>query len=366
MRYLALDFFRGLTIALMIVVNTPGTWEHVYAPLRHAAWNGCTPTDLVFPFFLFIVGVASWFTFSKFNRQLSPELTKKILRRTALIFLVGMALNAFPFIGKNWAEFRIMGVLQRIGLAYGMAAFVCVLLPLRYLPWAVATLLLGYWGVLWAGGGLDPFSKEGNLVRLVDIALLGEKHIYQKYGLPFDPEGLLSTIPAAVNAILGYLCGSWIAAKSDDKKGLVFDLLQYGVFLAAAGFAWGFLFPINKPIWTSSYVLYTSGLAMIVLSACIWIFDVKNNQAPARPFLVFGANALFAYVMSSLVAKILNLIHYTDASGQQQGGMAWLYEHLFKPIESGAFGSLLFALCYTALIWLLSWLLYRKNIFIKL
>lgn len=366
MRYLSLDFFRGLTIALMIVVNTPGTSEHVFAPLRHAAWNGCTPTDLVFPFFLFIVGVALWFSFSKFNRQLSAPLAQKILRRSALIFLIGVLLNAYPFVGKNWAEFRIMGVLQRIGLAYGIAAFLCVLLPRRALIYSAAGILLGYWALLWLGGGDAPFSKEGNLVRQVDMLILGPTHIYQKYGLPFDPEGLLSTLPAAVTAILGYLCGSWIAERGDNTRQLSLDLLMYGVVTGAIGLLWDPFFPINKPIWTSSYVLYTGGLALILLAACIWLFDIQGWRKPAQPFLVFGANPLFAYVLSGLLVKTLNLYKYTDEAGQTHGGQYWIYKTVFAPIEGGAFGSLFFALSYTLIIWLICWILYKQKIYIKI
>ena len=366
MRYLSLDFFRGLTIALMIVVNTPGTYAHVYAPLRHAPWHGCTPTDLVFPFFLFIVGVALWFSFSKFNQQLSTALTKKILRRSILIFLVGTALAAYPFFGKNWAEFRIMGVLQRIGLAYGIAAFLCVALSRRALVGAVATMLLGYWAALWLGGGADPFSKETNLVRQVDLLFLGAAHVYQKYGLPFDPEGLLSTIPAAATTILGYLSGSLIAAKGDDKKGLILDLLTYGAILGAVGLLWDLVFPINKPIWTSSYVLYAGGLAMILLSACIWFFDLKKWQAPAKPFLVFGANPLFAFVLSGLLLKTINLYKYVDVEGKTRAGQYWLYKTFFAPLDGGEFGSLLFALAYMAFIWAVCWVPYKRKIYIKI
>lgn len=366
MRYLSLDFFRGLTIALMIVVNTPGTHEYVYAPLRHAPWHGCTPTDLVFPFFLFIVGVALWFSFSKFNQQMSPTLAKKILRRSALIFLVGLGLTAYPFFGKNWAEFRVMGVLQRIGLAYGIAAFLCIALSRRALIGTAAAMLLGYWAALWLGGGDDPFSKETNLVRQVDILLLGTAHVYQKYGLPFDPEGLLSTIPAAVTTILGYWSGSLIAAKGEDKKGLIVDLLTYGVALGAGGLLWDLVFPINKPIWTSSYVLYTGGLAMILLSACIWVFDLKNWQKPAKPFLVFGANPLFAFVLSGLLVKTMNLYKYVDGEGKTQAGQYWLYKTFFAPMNGGKFGSLLFALSYATLIWAVCWILYKRKIYIKI
>ncbi len=366
MRYLSLDFFRGLTIALMIVVNTPGTWEHVYAPLRHAKWHGCTPTDLVFPFFLFIVGVAVWFSFSKFNQQLTPTLTRKILRRTALIFLIGLALNAYPFYDKNWSELRIMGVLQRIALAYGLAAFLCVLLKKKQLVGAAGVLLVGYWAAMWFGGGGHPYSLEDNLARYIDLAVFTAPHLYKGFGIPFDPEGLFSTLPSAVTVILGYLTGSLIAEKGANKGDLIYDLLWYGTTLGAFGLLWSLTFPINKPLWTSSYVLYVGGLAMIFLAVCVWALDVKGWRSIAKPFLVFGANPLFAYVLSGVVVKTLAFIKYTDAAGETHGGSYWIYKNIFYPIESAELGSLLFALAYTALIWALCWVLYRRKIFVKI
>lgn len=366
MRYLSLDFFRGLTVALMIVVNTPGTWEHVYAPLRHAKWHGCTPTDLVFPFFLFIVGVAIWFSFSKFNQQLSPALTRKILRRTALIFLIGLALNAYPFYNKSWSELRIMGVLQRIALAYGAAAFLCVWLKKKHLAIAAGVLLVGYWAAMWLSGGGHPFSLEDNLVRHIDLAVFTAPHLYKGYGIPFDPEGLFSTLPAVVTVILGYLTGALIAQRGEQKSDLMLDLLWYGTTLGAAGLLWGLIFPVNKPIWTSSYVLYTSGLAMIFLAFCVWVFDVKRWQSAAKPFLVFGANPLFAYVLAGLVVKTLALFKYTDAKGETRNGPYWIYKNLFYPIDAAELGSLLFALTYTAVIWAVCWVLYRRKIFVKI
>jgi predicted acyltransferase len=376
MRYLSLDFFRGLTIALMIVVNNPGSWSHVYAPLRHAAWHGCTPTDLVFPFFLFIVGVALWFNFSKVNEQFTPSVGWKIARRAALIFLVGLALNAYPFFDKNWHELRIMGVLQRIGIAFGVAGFLCVLLPRKILPWAAGALLGGYWLAMWYFGGEDPYSKETNLVRQLDLALLGENHLYKKFGVPFDPEGLFSTLPASVNVMLGYLTGSWITAANnriadnntvEEKQNLCLQLLRNGVVIGIAGLVWNEFFPINKPLWTSSYVLYTCGLAMIFLSACIWMFDIKAWKKIAQPFVVFGSNPLFAFVMSGLVVKTLNIFKHTEEGSKLViTPTMQIYENIFAKINGGELGSLLYAIAYTAFIWLMCWVLYKRRIFIKL
>ena len=217
-RYLAIDFFRGLTIALMIIVNTPGDWEAVFAPLRHAEWHGCTLADWIFPFFLYIVGVSAWFSFEKYHQKLSPVLARKILRRAGLIFLIGVALNAYPFVHTNWPELRIMGVMQRIGLAYGLAAFLCLSLNKKQLVIASGLLLAGYWAALWFGGTGDPYSIETNLVRQIDIAVLGAAHLNHGISIPFESEGLLSTLPAVVTVVIGYLTGGLIANKKQDKK----------------------------------------------------------------------------------------------------------------------------------------------------
>jgi predicted acyltransferase len=366
MRYLSLDFFRGLTIALMIVVNTPGTWEHVYAPLRHAKWHGCTPTDLVFPFFLFIVGVASWFSFSKLGDQPASVLAKKIVRRTVLIFLIGLALNAYPFFNADWSTLRIMGVLQRIALAYGAGAFLCVFLPRQRLPFVAAAILTGYWLAMWLGATGDPYALETNLARRIDLALLTAPHLYKGFGIPFDPEGLFSTLPAAVTVMAGYWTGSIINAKGDDRAGLVLELFRFGVIAGVAGLLFDLIFPINKPLWTSSYVLYTAGLALIFLAFCIWALDIRGWQAPARPFLVFGANPLFAYVLAGVLVKTLLQIKYADASGEARSLFSLIYKNVFYPINNAEFGSLLFALCYATLIWSVCWVLWKKKIFIKI
>ncbi|HMX39634.1 MAG TPA: hypothetical protein PKD78_04870, partial [Saprospiraceae bacterium] len=222
-----------------------------------------------------------------------------------------------------------------------------------------------------------------NLPRLIDLQVLTGRHMYGGFGIAFDPEGLLATVPAAVTLIIGYLAGSLIGQHSpaqpaaDGDEGaaapaaahpyaLLHDLMWYGTTLGAAGLLWGLVFPINKPLWTSSYVLYAGGLSMIALAACIWALDFKGWTRLAKPFLVFGANPLFAFVLSGLLLKTINLLKYTDEGGMTRNGQHWLYQHLFYPIQQGEFGSLLYALAYTALIWLLCWVLYRRKIFIKI
>jgi predicted acyltransferase len=364
-RSLALDVFRGATIAAMILVNTPGSWAHVYGPLRHAAWHGATPTDLIFPFFLFVVGTAMWFSFAKFDYRLSGALTKKILRRVALIFLVGLFLSAYPFTGELVTNLRVMGVLQRIALAYGLAAFLVLLLEPRKLILASAAILLGYWGLLWALGGPDPYALETNLVRQVDLAIFGERHVWRGFGIPFDPEGLLSTLPAVVTVIMGFFAGRWIT--TTERKEAVLMMFLAGTLLIVGGLIWDMAFPINKPLWTSSYVLYTGGIAFATLAWFIWVIDVKGSTWWTMPLRVYGLNPLFAFVLSGVLARTLTrLIHVPVGDGQTITGYQWLYSRIFEPLAGPMNGSLLFAIFMVVLIWLVVLPLYRKNILIKI
>ena len=362
-RLVALDVFRGMTILLMIVVNTPGTWNHVFAPLRHSAWHGCTPTDLVFPFFMFIVGVAMWFSFRKYGHSLNSAAFLKILKRTALIFLIGLFLNAYPRF--DFAHLRIMGVLQRIALAYGFAAIAILLLKPTG-RWILAfVILIGYWVLMWALGGSDPYSLEGNFASKVDLAIFGADHVYKGFGIPFDPEGLLSTLPAIVSVIFGYMTGGMIGT-TDNKKDVTYKLLLWGAFSVVIALVWNIFFPINKPLWTSSYVLYTVGLGMISLSILIWIIDIKGWKKWAHPFLVYGMNPLILFVLSGLWVKTLFIIQI-PVDGETLNGYAWLYQKVFVPIGGpGNFGSFLFAFFHGVLFWLVGYIMYRKKIFVKI
>jgi predicted acyltransferase len=364
-RLMALDAFRGLTIAAMITVNTPGSWSHVYAPLLHSKWHGCTPTDLVFPFFLFAVGVAMFFAFGKFNHELSADAGKKILKRTVLIFGIGLLMNAFPFVHINMENLRIMGVLQRIALAYGLGSLLCLTLNKSRLLIVSALILFAYWGLIHFLGGDQPYSLEGNPTIAFDVAILGESHLYKGFGLPFDPEGLFSTLPAIVTVVLGYLTGSLIS--SSERKMIVPRLLFFGVLGVVAGLIWSVGFPINKPIWSSSYVLYTAGLAQLVMAVMIFLIDMLDYKKWAHPFLVFGMNPLFIYVLSIVWVKvIIYLVHFSDASGSSITGYAWLYQNAFASWAGPLNGSLFFALSHIIVYWLIVLYLYRKRIFIKI
>jgi predicted acyltransferase len=260
-RLVSLDIFRGLTVAFMIIVNNPGSWDYVYSPLRHSKWNGCTLTDLVFPFFLFIVGMSTWYSFKKYSNEINGSSILRILRRTLTIFAVGLFLTIFPHFVRDYSTLRIMGVLQRIALAYALGVLICLAIKREYLWIIIAILLLIYWGLLSFFGGADPYSLGGNFALKADIAVLGKNHLYTGFGIPFEPEGLLSTIPAVCTVIIGYFIGGMVGKGAASGK-TVIKIILLGVAAIGLGYLWNMIFPINKPLWTSSYVLFTAGIAM--------------------------------------------------------------------------------------------------------
>lgn len=366
-RLLALDVFRGMTIAFMILVNTPGSWSHVFPPLLHAKWHGASPTDMVFPFFLFIVGVSMFFSFAKYNQNLDAATTKKILKRVLLIFLIGLTLNYFPFYNRSIGTLRIMGVLQRIAIAYGIGAFICLAVPTKNL-WKVGLLILvGYWSTMLFFGGSDPFSLEGNFANVIDLAVFGESHVYKGFGIPFDPEGLFSTIPAAVTVIFGYLAGLLIK-NTPDKSTLVKNLLIVGTVSIFVALAWDIYFPINKPLWSSSYVIYAGGIACVAMGLLIELIDIRGYKNWTRPFVVFGMNPLIIYVMSGLIVKVmLYITRWENAAGETVQLYGWLYSNVFAGLlpNNLKLASFLFAIFIVTLCWLFGLFLFRKKIFIK-
>lgn len=355
-RFLSLDVMRGLTLALMILVNTPGSWSAVYAPLLHAQWHGATPTDYIFPFFLFIVGSALFFSSrSRTDASVVIRLTK-IVKRSALIFLIGVLLNAFPFTG-SLAELRIPGVLQRIALAYLLAAPIALFVPGLWRAVIMAGLLLGYWGLLQLGQ--DPYSVSGNVVRQVDLWVFGSEHLWQGKGLAFDPEGLLSTLPSVVTALLGFEATRVLCMAAPRRRALV-QLTVAGAILVGLALLWHPWFPINKYLWTSSFVLLTGGAAILCLVALVLLESVAWVRPLYRACAMLGENPLFIYVLSILWAKTLYLIPVGEASAYQ-----WSYA-LFAEFLSAKNASLLFALLTVALLWLVAWWLDRKRIVISI
>jgi predicted acyltransferase len=371
-RFLSLDVFRGLTVAGMILVNTPGSWQYVYSPLRHAPWDGCTPTDLVFPFFLFAVGNALSFSMAKYEAQGNASVIRKIMTRTALIFGIGLLLNWFPFVRWNEEEtlvarqlgsLRIFGVLPRIALAYmGAALLIHFLKPAKAFA-AGVFILLAYWVILLAFGDL---TLEGNAVLKVDRWLIGEDHMYKGYfsellktNIAFDPEGLLSTLPAIASVIFGYLVGKYIREKGNTYE-MIAHLLVAGMLAVFAGLCWGLVFPINKPIWSSAYVCYTTGLAMMVLSVILFFVEMKKQHAITKPFVLFGKNPLLIFVLSGVLVKIYNLIRI-DGVNAYTG----LYKNVFQSLGGDYFGSFLFAIAHVLFFLFIAWLLDRKKIYLR-
>jgi predicted acyltransferase len=365
-RLISLDIFRGMTIAFMIVVNTPGSWKFVYPPLRHAEWHGCTPTDLVFPFFLFIVGVSIWYSMLKYGHELNTGSVLRILRRVVTIFLLGLLLTIFPnFFDRDYSQLRIMGVLQRIALAYGIGAFLCLAVRREYLWIVVAVILLAYWGVMAFLGGSDPYSLEGNFARKVDLVILGANHMYKGFGIPFDPEGLLSTLPAAGNVLIGFYAGE-VLGKGPARGGKALKLLLLGIAAVGIGLLWSIVFPLNKPLWTSSYVLYTTGFAMAFLALIYFVSDVLRFQWFGKFFVVFGTNALFSYFLAGIWTKTMLYLVKIPSGDTKISLYTWIYQKLCVPVAGDLNGSLLFALLQVLIIWLFAYFLYRKKIFVRL
>jgi len=364
-RLVSLDIFRGMTIAFMIIVNTPGSWKYVYAPLKHAEWHGCTPTDLVFPFFLFIVGVSTFFSLKKYGNQINGSSILRILRRMITIFTVGLLLTIFPYFARDYSTLRIMGVLQRIALAYGIGAIICLTINREYLWIITAVLLLLYWALLAFYGGADPYSVNDNFALKADLAILGKNHMYRGFGIPFEPEGLLSTIPSVCTVIMGYFTGGLIARGSTSGK-TVLKLLLIGAGTTGLGYLWGMVFPINKALWTSSYVLFSAGIAMIVLSVIYMIADVLKFKMWGTFFVIFGTNALFTFALAGIWTKLMLYVIKIPSGGEKMSFYNWFYEKVCVPVAGNLNGSLMFAVFQMLLLWIVALLLYRRKIMIRL
>lgn len=378
-RFYSLDIFRGATVALMILVNNPGSWAHIFPPLEHAGWHGVTPTDLVFPFFLFAVGNAMAFVIPRL--EANNSFWRKVIKRSILIFLIGLFLNWFPFIkydvagnivAKPFETLRLFGVLQRIALCYFFAAILIHFFKARGAFVAGAFLLLLYWFLCVALNPADPYSLSGWFGSAYEIKLMGEKHMYHGEGIAFDPEGPMSTLAAIVQVIFGYLAGQYILTKGKTAE-MLNGLFVAGAVLIFTGFTWDMVFPMNKKIWTSSYTVYTTGLALVVLSVLINLVEFKNARgAWSRFFDVFGKNALFIFALSGILPRLLALIRInngvaTDGKPKFLSPFGWFYENLCKPIlpADPRIGSLIYALLFIAMMWFFAWCMDKKKIYIK-
>jgi predicted acyltransferase len=367
-RSASLDALRGLTVAGMILVNNPGSWSHIYPPLAHAAWHGCTPTDLVFPFFLFVVGCSMAFAL----RADAPanEFWPKVLRRAALIFLIGLFLNASPFVRWNEAgelvlrdpnALRIMGVLQRIALAYLGAAIVVRWVGVRAAWKAALVLLLLYWAAcLLFAQGSDPYNLEGFFGTRIDRAVLGDRHLYHGEGVPFDPEGLVSTWPAVAQVLLGVAVGRWLQRGPLDGT-LVKRLLITAAVLLMLAFVWQFAMPFNKKIWTSSYVLLTTGWALLLLAALIRRLDLRAHRAAWVTWAAaFGRNALLLFFLAGFLPRVLALLRWKSGEAWTSP-LLWLQKNFMAfPLEP-RIGSLAYALAVLATFSALALWLDRKR-----
>ena len=379
-RLLSLDILRGITIAGMIMVNNPGSWSNVYAPLRHAHWHGLTPTDLVFPFFMFIMGVSTYLSLRKFNFEPSKNATWKIARRTLLIFVIGVALGWFGQLTRGVASgeslavaashfetLRILGVLQRLALAYGLAAMTAVLVKGRLLPWLIGILLFGYYLILRLGNGFE--MSEENIIAVVDRALWGKAHMYKDttpegVRIAFDPEGLLSTLPSIAHVLIGFLFGKLITENRDNHK-RVEKLLIWGTLLAFAGLLFQYGCPINKKIWSPTFVLITTGFAAQLLGLLIWIIDIHKKKRWSGFFHAFGVNPLIIYLFAGVMANLLSAIRF-EWQGENISVKGFAYQVLLRPWAGDIFGSLLYALLFISLCWLFGYMLYKNKIYIKL
>jgi predicted acyltransferase len=375
MRLSSLDVFRGITIAAMILANMAGVVDDVYRPLGHSEWHGCTPTDLIFPCFLFIVGVAMTFSLSKYTAENKPTkaVYLRILRRTAILFILGLVLNGFWNQGVwtfDLSSIRLMGVLQRIALTYLFASLIVLKLP-RKSQWLVAGgLLIAYWLTMMyipvPDYGAGVLTREGNFGAFIDRLIIPKAHLYKGDGFNFmgDPEGLFSTIPAIVSVLAGYFTGQWIKDKKQATSQTSMDLVLFGLCCLVIAIIWDVAFPINKKIWTSSYVLFTAGWALMLLAACYELIEVRLIKRWSKPFEIMGLNAIALFVASVFLIKITAKTQI--GTGETAVSIYnWIYQNIFASWAGNFNGSFLFALV-TLLFWYgVAVLMYQKRWFIK-
>lgn len=366
-RLVSLDAFRGITMAMMVLVNTPGSPDHTYAQLLHAEWNGCTFTDWVFPFFLYIVGVSITFALERQTQSRAEHgaVIRKIAKRALTIYLIGLFLNGFPTF--KLATYRFLGVLPRIAICYFVAAIITLRCSLRQqIAWIVG-LLATYWLTMKLvpvpGVGAGVIEPGQNLSNHIDRMIIPAGHMWRET-VTWDPEGFLSTLPAIATTLFGVLAGRFIRTDKTpgDKAAWMFTA---GLLLVGAGLAASFWLPLNKKIWTSSYCLYTAGWATTMLALCFWLVDAQGIRRWARPFIILGSNAIAIYAASEMLDSLLWTITVTGAGGTAVPVRTVIYDALFAPLASPMNASLLFALCYVGLMYLLALWLYRKKWFLK-
>ena len=393
-RLLSLDVFRGLTIAGMLLVNDPGSWEHIYPPLEHATWNGWTPTDLIFPFFLFIVGITTHLSLSARRARGDDDgaLVRQIIRRGAMIFLIGLLINGFPFftwgsvsgvadptflqrVGDRLLHWRIMGVLQRIGVVYLCAALLTFKTTLKQQIYILAGLLFGYWILMTCLPVPDTGSLGATMLNVPSHTMAAWfDRLFLDWGrfgnhnwgssLTWDPEGTLSTIPAIGTAILGVMAGRWIGSSRSLSERLN-GLFSAGALLMAAGMVWNWGFPINKSLWTSSYVLFCAGMGAVSLATIMWIVDVHQLKRWTKPAVIYGMNPIVAFAGSGVLARLIYSIIKVPYQGQRISLEAAIYNSVFLSWLTPINASLAFALAFVAFWYGVLYVLYKRNIFVK-
>ena len=387
-RLLSLDVLRGITIAGMIMVNNPGSWDSIYAPLGHAQWNGLTPTDLVFPFFMFIMGVSMYLSYKKFDFKISTQTFTKLLRRSVLLFLIGLGIGWFGLSMRHfnglsaenmglferiWAavsdieNLRTLGVLQRLALVSFFGALTVLLFKPKRIPWIIGFILLFYWILMAVTGSY--MQDENSLVAIIDRAVLGVSHMYTDHlpdgtAVVFDPEGILSTLPCIAHVLLGFWAGKLIS-ETKELGEKIQKLFIFGTILLFLGFLLDYGFPINKKIWSSSFVLATCGLGSLFLGLLIWIIDIKQKRKWSVFFESFGVNPMFVYVIAALLSILLGNIGFTYL-GEWTSVKGFVYSQWLSPVFGEYLGSLIFALTFVTINWFIGHILYKKKIYIKL
>jgi predicted acyltransferase len=388
-RLVSLDVFRGLTVAGMLLVNNPGSWAHIYPPLEHAAWHGWTPTDLIFPFFLFIVGITTELSLGARRARGAGDraVVAQVVRRGALIFLFGLALSAFPFfqwgdikgvadpsfverVAYRFEHLRVMGVLQRIGLAYLAAGLLTLRTSWRQQAAIVAGILLGYWALMALAAvpptglpGWRVWGEPGTTVDAwLDRVVLTPDHLWVGGGGVRDPEGLLSTLPAVASVMLGALAGRWIGQQRRPLAERLNGLYAAGALGMMAGLVWHWAFPINKNLWSSSYALFAGALACVALATCMWLIDVQKVTGWTRPFVVYGTNPMLAFLGSGLMARLIYSIFKVDFDGKRVPVVEWMYRQLYAPWLPPRAASLGFALTFVGFWYLVLRWCYKRGI----
>jgi predicted acyltransferase len=364
-RLISLDIFRGFTITCMIVVAFQGNNSHVYNIFKNSEWNGCVPADFIFPFFIFIAGFAAYYSFIKYSNELNWKSLFRIIRRVVALFVLGLFLNIFPYFGRDSSSLRIMGILQRIAIVYGVGSIICLTVKRDYYWILIVIILLIYWGLMVLLGGSDPYALSSNIVGKTDILILGKKHLGTYMGVAFDQEGFLAAIPSLSNFLIGYYIAGMTTGNDKEKGSLVLKILLLGIASTGLGYFWNLFLPFNRFLWTGSFALYSSGIALSLFSFFYLVAEVLGLKRWAIFFRVFGFNAIIVFFFMSLWALLILFIKI-PAGVAHITLHEWLYGNIFAKIAGNITGSLLFSVFHLIIFWLIALWFYMKEISIRL